>query len=47
VAYFDLGSAMDRPFTFKEKAKITAGAVSALVIIGWMIALSIALLSAR
>jgi hypothetical protein len=37
---------MDRPYTLREKAKITAGAVSALVIVGWMVALSIALLSA-
>jgi uncharacterized membrane protein YccF (DUF307 family) len=41
------GSTMDRRYTLKEKARITAGAVSALVIVGWMIALSIALLSAR
>jgi len=27
---------MDRPTTAKEKAKITAGAVAALVIVGWM-----------
>jgi hypothetical protein len=35
-----------RPFTFKEKAKITAGAVASLVIVGWVLALAIAFLSA-
>ena len=38
---------MDRPTTFKEKAKITAGAVTALVIVGWIIVLAIAFMSAR
>ena len=43
-----LGLAMDeRPLTFKEKAKVTAGAVAALVIVGWMVVLAIAFLSAR
>jgi hypothetical protein len=37
---------MDRPYTFKEKAKITAGAVAALVIVGWMAVLALAFLSA-
>jgi hypothetical protein len=31
----------------KEKAKITAGAVASLVIVGWLVALAIAFLSAR
>jgi hypothetical protein len=38
---------MDRPTTAKEKAKITAGAVAALVIVGWMAILAIAVLAAR
>jgi hypothetical protein len=38
---------MDRPYTPKEKAKIAAGAVAALVIVGWIVALAIAFLSAR
>jgi hypothetical protein len=37
---------MDRPYTFKEKVKITAGAVAALVIVGWMVLLALAFLSA-
>jgi hypothetical protein len=37
---------MDRPYTFKEKAKITAGAVAALIIVGWMAVIAIAILSA-
>jgi hypothetical protein len=36
---------MDQPTTFKEKAEITAGAVAALVIVGWIVVLSIAFLS--
>jgi hypothetical protein len=36
-----------RPCTTKENAKITAGAVAALVISGWLIVLAIAFLSAR
>lgn len=36
---------MDRPYTRKEKARITAGAVTALVIVGWMIMLAIASMS--
>jgi hypothetical protein len=31
----------------KEKAKITAGAVAALVVAGWLVVLAIAILSAR
>jgi hypothetical protein len=34
-------------YTTKEKVKITAGAVAALVIVGWTVALVIAFLSAR
>jgi hypothetical protein len=36
-----------RGYTTKEKAKITAGAVAALVITGWLVVLAIAFLSAR
>jgi hypothetical protein len=36
-----------RGYTTKEKLKITAGAVSALVIVGWLAVLALALLSAR
>jgi hypothetical protein len=38
---------MDRPTTFKEKAKITAGAVTSLVILGWIAVLAIAFMSTR
>ena len=38
---------MDRPTTAKENAKITAGAVAALVMVGWMAILAIAVLAAR
>jgi hypothetical protein len=34
-----------RGYTTKEKAKITAGAVAAIVIVGWLAALAIAFLS--
>jgi hypothetical protein len=37
----------DRPTTLKEKARVTAGAVTSLVIVGWTIALAIAFLSTR
>jgi hypothetical protein len=33
---------MDRPHTLKEMAKITAGAVASLVIVGWMAVIAIA-----
>jgi hypothetical protein len=33
--------------TTKEKLKITAGAVASLVVVGWLIALAIAILSVR
>jgi hypothetical protein len=36
-----------RAYTTKEKAKITAGAVTALVITGWLAVLALAFLSAR
>jgi len=38
---------MDRPYTSKEKAKITAGAVASLVIVGWAVVLAIVFLSSR
>jgi hypothetical protein len=38
---------MDRPYTIKEIAKITAGAVTSLVIVGWILVLAIAWMSAR
>jgi hypothetical protein len=34
-----------RPYTFKEKAKITAGAVASLVIVGWLVVLAIVFLA--
>ena len=36
---------MDRPMTFKEIAKMTAGAVVSLVIVGWLMVLAIAFLT--
>ncbi|MGY3444544.1 hypothetical protein ACVW17_004545 [Bradyrhizobium sp. USDA 4473] len=36
---------MDRPETFKEIAKITAGAVLSLVIVGWLMVLAIAFMT--
>jgi hypothetical protein len=36
-----------RPTTAREKAKITAGAVVSLVMVGWAVALAIAFLSTR
>jgi hypothetical protein len=36
-----------RPYTRKEKAKIIAGAVASLVIVGWMAVLAIAFMSVR
>ena len=35
-----------RGYTLKEKAKITAGAVAALVIVAWLVVIALALLSA-
>ena len=35
-----------RSYTLKEKAKITAGAVAALVIVAWLAIIALALLSA-
>ena len=40
---FDFGS--DRPYTFEEIAKITAGAVASLVIVGWTAVLALAFLT--
>jgi hypothetical protein len=34
-----------RAYTFREKTRVTAGAVAALVIVGWMAVLAIAFLS--
>ena len=36
-----------RGYTTKEKARITAGAVVSLVIVGWLVVLAILLLSMR
>ena len=36
-----------RPYTMKEKARITAGAVTSLVIVGWLVVLALAFLAAR
>lgn len=36
-----------RDYTFKEKAGITAGAVAALVVVGWLAVLATAFLSVR
>jgi hypothetical protein len=36
-----------RAYTTKEKLKITAGAVSALVIVAWIVVLAIVFLSVR
>lgn len=38
---------MDRPYTFKEKTKITAGAVVSLITVGWIAILAYAFLTAR
>jgi hypothetical protein len=38
---------MDRPYTPKEIARIAAGAVTALVIVGWLAFLAIGFMSAR
>jgi hypothetical protein len=34
-----------REYTLKEKARITAGAVTALVIVGWLAVIAVALMS--
>jgi hypothetical protein len=34
-----------RPYTTKEKLKITAGAMTSLIIVGWAAVLAIALMS--
>jgi hypothetical protein len=36
-----------RGYTTKEKVRITVGAVAALVVVGWLVALGIAFMSAR
>jgi hypothetical protein len=36
-----------RPYTAKEKAKITAGAVASLIIVGWIVVVALGFLSAR
>ena len=36
-----------RGYTTKEKLKITAGAVAALVIVAWIVVLAVVLLSVR
>jgi hypothetical protein len=36
-----------RDYTTKEKIRITVGAVVALVVVGWLVALAIASLSVR
>jgi hypothetical protein len=36
-----------RGYTTKEKTRITAGAVASLVIVGWLLVLALAFLSAR
>jgi hypothetical protein len=36
-----------RGYTTKEKVRITAGAVAALVIVGWLVVLALAFLSVR
>jgi hypothetical protein len=41
------GPAMDRPYTTREKARITAGAIASLVIVGWLVVLAIVFLSVR
>ncbi len=35
-----------RDYTLKEKARITVGAVTALVIVGWLAVVAVALMSA-
>jgi len=37
---------MDRPYTFNDIAKITAGAVAAIIIVGWIVVLAISVMSA-
>jgi hypothetical protein len=36
-----------RPYTTKKKIKITAGAVTSLIIVGWAMVIAIGFLSAR
>jgi hypothetical protein len=37
----------NEPYTGRERAKVTAGAVAAMVIAGWLLVLALAVLSAR
>jgi hypothetical protein len=36
-----------RGYTTKEKLKVTAGAVAAVVVVGWLVVLAIVLMSVR
>jgi hypothetical protein len=36
-----------RPYTFKEKARITVGAIAALVVVGWLAVIALAAMSVR
>jgi hypothetical protein len=36
-----------REYTFKEKAKITVGAITALVIVGWFAVIALAIMVAQ
>jgi hypothetical protein len=38
---------MLRPYTFREKARITLGAAVALIVVGWIAAIAIAATSVR
>ena len=38
---------MDRPYTAKEIAQITAGAVTALIVVGWLVVLGFGFLAGR
>jgi hypothetical protein len=44
--YLRLRLAMDRPFKPNEKAKITAGSITSLVIVEWILVIALALLAA-
>ena len=39
--------ARDRPYTFKEKTRITLGAMVALIVVGWIAVIAIATMSVR
>ena len=36
---------MDRPYTARESAKIVAGAIASLAIVGWLVVIALTLLS--